>query len=86
MFSRQNWVFWLHFWQSPKSRSSRKWLVKNEVVIQKYLPWDICVFSALASAVNAEPTAVLWDILALAEESVPKDVNEPPALKEIMEL
>jgi len=25
-------------------------------------------------------------MLALAEESVPKDVNEPPALKEIMEL
>lgn len=50
---------------------------------QNDLPWDICVFSDLASVVNAEPTAVLWDMLALAEESVPKDVKEPPALKEI---
>lgn len=50
----------------------------------KDLPWDICVFSDLASVVKAEPTAVLWDMLALPEESVPKDVKEPPALKEII--
>lgn len=57
---------------------------KKIKVTKKTLPWDICVFSDLASVVNAEPTAVLWDMLALPEESVPKDVKEPPALKEIV--
>lgn len=52
---------------------------KDQRVIKKDLPWDICVFSDLASVVNAEPTVVLWDMLVLAEESVPKDVKEPPA-------
>lgn len=65
---------------------SHNWSKKRPQLLKKILPWDICVFSDLASVVNAEPTAVLWDMLALADESVPKDVKEPPALKEIIQL
>lgn len=75
-------LFGWHFWQPPKSH--RHYWSKILKSGKNILPWDICVFSDLASVVNAEPTAVLWDMLALPEESVPKDVKEPPALKEII--